>query len=174
VIGEDPATFFDPSCIPSGFKFQDPSRMGITVKLLLTHLRTRQETLGVDAFQFHHVLRHNKLEPAEYPNSELRQEADAAPPLDGLPAVLLHEESLEPPTSSKKKRGVKKSATTPKNNSKISRKHDECPDEVSPKIHLNATTDNDVDRVLSNSKMDPTGTFPRNPFYHVHQLSRFP
>jgi hypothetical protein len=67
VIGENPSQFFDISCIPSEFKFQDPSRMGITVKALLSHLRDRQKNLGVNAFNFHHVLRNNKLEPAEYP-----------------------------------------------------------------------------------------------------------
>jgi len=38
LIGEDPSKFFDISCIPPGFKFQDPSRMGINVKALLSHL----------------------------------------------------------------------------------------------------------------------------------------
>jgi hypothetical protein len=63
IIGEDPGKFFDPKCLPTGFKFQDPSRMGITVKSLLTHLRERQKEFGVNGFYFHHVLRKNKLEP---------------------------------------------------------------------------------------------------------------
>ena len=67
VIGDDPSKFFDPACIPSGFKFQDPSRMGIVVKDLLKHLCARQETHGVDAFVFHHILRNNVMEKAEYP-----------------------------------------------------------------------------------------------------------
>jgi hypothetical protein len=67
VIGEDPSKFMDPACLPIGFVFQDPSRMGIQVKNLLNHLRERQDRLGVNAFSFHHVLRNNKLEPAEYP-----------------------------------------------------------------------------------------------------------
>jgi len=43
--------------------------MGVSVKQLLLHLRERQEQLGVRAFQFHHVLRNNTLEPASYPNA---------------------------------------------------------------------------------------------------------
>jgi len=41
--------------------------MGVSVKTLLTHLRQRQEQLGVQAFFFRHILRNNELEPAEYP-----------------------------------------------------------------------------------------------------------
>jgi hypothetical protein len=39
------------------------------VKSLLSHLRQRQEQHGIQAFQFHHVLRNNELVPAEYPES---------------------------------------------------------------------------------------------------------
>jgi hypothetical protein len=41
--------------------------MGISVKSLLKHLRDRQVTLSSGAFNFHHVLRNNNLETAEYP-----------------------------------------------------------------------------------------------------------
>ena len=41
--------------------------MGISVKSLLNHLRERQTELGVNTFNFHHVLRNNKMEPSEYP-----------------------------------------------------------------------------------------------------------
>jgi hypothetical protein len=68
-IGEAPEQFFDLACLPDGFKFQDPSRMGVRIKTLLLHLRERQEQLGVRAFHFHHVLRNNTLEPASYPDS---------------------------------------------------------------------------------------------------------
>jgi hypothetical protein len=67
-IGKDPSQFFDLACVPPGFVFQDPSRMGLTVKGLLTHLRERQKEHGVRAFYFHHILRNNQLEPAEYPD----------------------------------------------------------------------------------------------------------
>ena len=43
--------------------------MGVAVKSLLAHLRERQEQCGVQAFQFHHVLRNNVLEAAAYPTS---------------------------------------------------------------------------------------------------------
>ena len=66
-IGQNPSQFFDICCLPVGFAFQDPSRMGANVKILLGHLRERQEELGVNSFRFHHVLRNNKLEPATYP-----------------------------------------------------------------------------------------------------------
>jgi hypothetical protein len=66
-IGQNPSQFFDICCLPEGFAFQDPSRMGANVKNLLGHLRERQEELGVNSFQFHHILRNNKLEPAAYP-----------------------------------------------------------------------------------------------------------
>ena len=66
-IGMDPSNYFDVACMPEGFKIQDPSRMGLTVKDLLNHLRKRQEELGVNAFRFHHVLKNQKLEVAEYP-----------------------------------------------------------------------------------------------------------
>lgn len=66
-IGMNPSNYFDEACIPEGFKFQDPSRMGLSVKELLNHLRKRQEELGVNAFRFHHIMRNQKLEPAEYP-----------------------------------------------------------------------------------------------------------
>jgi hypothetical protein len=68
-IGEDPSKFFDSSSLPEGFKFQDPSRMGLTIKDLLNHLRTRQESLGVNAFHFHHVLHNSKLEATAYPET---------------------------------------------------------------------------------------------------------
>ena len=70
-IGEDPANFFDPSCLPEGFRFQDPSRMGVNVKSLLICLRERQELYGVGAFKFHHVLCNNQLEPAKYPEAAI-------------------------------------------------------------------------------------------------------
>lgn len=139
VIGEDPAKFFDPSCIPSGFKFQDPSRMGITVKLLLSHLRARQETLGVDAFQFHHVLRNNKIETAEYPSDSGAQGQEAAPTsaLDELPTVLTHEATLQTATPSRKNGGVKTAGQTPKK--KVTKSENTiteaiCPNTVSTKI----------------------------------------
>jgi hypothetical protein len=67
VIGEEPSKFFDPACLPLGFKFQDPSRMGVAVKTLLHHLRERQADLGVNAFRFTHVLRNNDLVSSQYP-----------------------------------------------------------------------------------------------------------
>lgn len=90
--------------------------MGITVKLLLSHLRARQETLGVDAFQFHHVLRNNKIETAEYPSDtgDQGQEAAQTSASDELPTVLTHEATLEAATPSRKKGGVKRSGQTPK------------------------------------------------------------
>lgn len=72
VIGEDPSDFFDIACLPVGFKFQDPSRMGMNVKVLLNHLRGRQVEHGVNAFHFHHVLLGNKVEPAEYSDEAKR------------------------------------------------------------------------------------------------------
>jgi hypothetical protein len=57
--------------------------MGLTVKDLLNHLRTRQERLGVNAFNFHHVLRNNKLEPAAYPEAAQRIIAGETEMADG-------------------------------------------------------------------------------------------
>ena len=71
-IGNDPSKFFDEACIPDGFKFQDPSRMGLSVKVILDHLRKRQDELGVNAFHFHHILSNQKLEDAAYPPQALR------------------------------------------------------------------------------------------------------
>lgn len=70
-IGLNPSHYFDEACIPDGFKFQDPSRMGLSVKELLNHLRQRQEVLGVCAFRFHHILRNHKVVPAEYPEDAM-------------------------------------------------------------------------------------------------------
>src|SRR5258705_298941 len=66
IIGEDPSRFFDLACLPSGFKFQDPSRMGVHIKDLLNHLRERRLTYGVKAFHFHHVLHNGNQEAAQY------------------------------------------------------------------------------------------------------------
>jgi hypothetical protein len=70
LVGEDPSKFFHPDCIPVGFKFQDPSRMGASnVKQLLMHLRARQKILGVNAFHFHHVMKDKDLMEASYPET---------------------------------------------------------------------------------------------------------
>jgi hypothetical protein len=71
-IGLNPFNYFDTACIPEGFQIQDPSRMGLSVKELLNHLRQRQEDLGVNAFHFHHILKNQKLEPAEYPPEAMK------------------------------------------------------------------------------------------------------
>lgn len=67
-IAEDPTRFFDSDCYPVGFRFEDPSRMGKTVKDLLKHLRQRQEELGVNAFRFDNYLKDKKFYPAQYPD----------------------------------------------------------------------------------------------------------
>ena len=67
LIGDDPSQFFNISCLPTDFKFQDPSRMGVQVKSLLSHLWLRQEVFGVKTFQFQHVLKDNEMVLAEYP-----------------------------------------------------------------------------------------------------------
>ena len=41
-IAEDPSKFFASDCYPEGFQFEDPSRMGKTVKVLLNHLRQKK------------------------------------------------------------------------------------------------------------------------------------
>jgi hypothetical protein len=63
--------------------------MGINVKALLNLLRERQDTLGINAFRFHHVLRNNKLEDAEYPD-----ECKAAMSSDGFPGEKSEDPSL--------------------------------------------------------------------------------
>lgn len=78
-ISESPSEFFSSEFYPAGFTFQDPSRMGATsVKLLLKHLRERQETYGVNAFHFENVYRNKKFEPAKYP-AAMREVIDAGP-----------------------------------------------------------------------------------------------
>ena len=84
--------------------------MGINVKLLLNHLRERQKEHGVNAFRFHHILRNNKLEVAEYP-----EESTAVMATDG-PQVGMEDDKpvlMDPPASvstpSKKKTNIKSS-----------------------------------------------------------------
>ena len=66
-IGEAPTEFFSSDCFPDNFKFQDPSRMGSSVKCLLKHLRERQEIYGVNAFHFRNVYQGKRFHPAAYP-----------------------------------------------------------------------------------------------------------
>jgi hypothetical protein len=68
-IGENPTQFFDLVCIPEGFVFQDPSRMGQSVKVLIDHLRKREDEFGVNAFKFNQiqVCGVPDLQSAQYP-----------------------------------------------------------------------------------------------------------
>ncbi|MDX6295885.1 MAG: hypothetical protein QOH50_5055 [Kribbellaceae bacterium] len=70
-IGDNVSAFFDPACIPEGFSFQDPSRMGQSVKELVDHLRKREQEFGVNAFKFDHikVQGDQNLQPAQYPEN---------------------------------------------------------------------------------------------------------
>ena len=123
-IGDDPSKFFDNACLPTGFKFQDPSRMGVQVKSLLSHLRQRQEELGVKAFQFTHVLKNNGMEPAEYPPAA--RAALSSNPVTLEPVDLGEQESPEkqkPRGRSKKQSPTKsKSPRKPKNPAKAKHK----------------------------------------------------
>lgn len=67
-IATAPTEYFEAACLPDGFQFNEPSRMGFSAKILLDHLRLRQGDLGVKAFEFHHVLRNGQKLLAEYPS----------------------------------------------------------------------------------------------------------
>ena len=131
VIGEDPNLFFDPSCLPPGFKFQDPSRMGVQIKTLLIHLRKRQEQLGVNGFHFHYILRNNILEAAEYPDeAKAALEGKEWPNLmntEGTETPATDVQTLETPTRTPKRR-TKKGVKSPR---KKSTKGKVNPDEAS-------------------------------------------
>jgi hypothetical protein len=71
-MGLNPSNYFDMVSIPEGFRLHDPSHMGLSVKELINHLRNRQEDLGVKGFRFHHVLKNQKLEPAQYPPEAMK------------------------------------------------------------------------------------------------------
>jgi uncharacterized short protein YbdD (DUF466 family) len=116
VIGEDPSKFFDPSCLPPGFKFQDPSRMGISVKALLSHLQERQKDLGVNAFQFHHILRNNELTDAGYPTESRAAMAEEKPEVETADNDTLLDLPPATPiaTPSKKRVGKPKSPVKPR------------------------------------------------------------
>jgi hypothetical protein len=98
-IGMEPSNYFDMACIPKGFKMQDPSRMGLSVKELLNHLRKRQEELGVNAFHFHHVLKNQKLELAEYPPEAMAvvegQGGQACPSENTAPKPIAADDAAE-------------------------------------------------------------------------------
>ena len=64
--------------------------MGVQVKLLLAHLRRRQEELGVKTFQFQHVLKGSEIVPAEYPpaaRDTLSSEAVTQEPIKSDPVI---------------------------------------------------------------------------------------
>ena len=61
-----PEQFFRPEFLPPNFILQDPSRMGKLVKVLIDYIWKWQETLGVNAFHFHHIFQNNKMEEAYY------------------------------------------------------------------------------------------------------------
>ena len=67
--------------------------MGVTVKTLLIHLREHQEQYGVRAFRFHHVLRNNVVESANYPTNA-QSVLDSEDPDDQV--------ELKPKTATKK------------------------------------------------------------------------
>jgi hypothetical protein len=68
--------------------------MGMAVKILLAHLRERQEQCGVRAFQFHHVLRNNALEAATYPTSA-QAVHDADDPEDQIESKAVKPRKME-------------------------------------------------------------------------------
>lgn len=120
MIGQDPSKFFDVSCLPSGFKLQDPSRLGMSVKLLLNHLRERQEQLGVNAFCFQNILRNSKLVPAEYPSNPVNEtdnqtaeaaEDQKADPTTGSALELASTSQTPSPSKSPRKKSTKRKHT---------------------------------------------------------------
>jgi hypothetical protein len=68
-IGQNASDFFAEECLPVGFVFQDPSRMGKSVKRLIDHLRVRQEIHGVNTFNFNFTMNGNSMQPTSYPAS---------------------------------------------------------------------------------------------------------
>ena len=70
-ISKDPTEFFDKRYLPIGFKFCDPSRMGVSVKDLVVHLRKIQDDDTEIKFHFRNVLDKNEVCPAIYPDSLL-------------------------------------------------------------------------------------------------------
>ena len=105
--------------------------MGVQIKTLLIHLREQQEQLGVNSFHFHHILRNNNLEAAEY-----HDEVKAALEGKDLPNRMNTEgtempatdvQTLETPTRTPKRR-TKKGVKLPR---KKSTKGKVSPDEAS-------------------------------------------
>jgi len=91
--------------------------MGIQVKTLLSHLRQRQQDLGVRAFYFQHILRNNELEPAAY-STAVKDTLSTTPKMEPGPIVMVDSSSLAKSTKSrtpaKRKSPVKsKRAKTP-------------------------------------------------------------
>lgn len=83
------------------------------MKSLLSHLRARQEELGVNAFKFHHVLRNNKLESAEYPeDARVAMEGTVLP--DGTGGQIGAELVSEAKTSKTVKSGSRSPVKTPR------------------------------------------------------------
>jgi hypothetical protein len=68
--------YFKATCLPSGFQLNEPSHMGMSVKILLNHLRLRQEEFSVKVFTFHHIIRNGKKQSAEYPSGSTMGDAD--------------------------------------------------------------------------------------------------
>ena len=62
--------------------------MGKTVKVLIEHLRRRQDELGVNAFHFHHVFINNKIDVSSYPpeaGAIIGEKAGGRPPAEKMP-----------------------------------------------------------------------------------------
>jgi len=70
-ISKDLTEFFDKRYLPIGFKFCDPSRMGVLVKDLVTYLRKIQDDDTEIKFHFRNILDKNQVCLATYPKSLL-------------------------------------------------------------------------------------------------------
>ena len=70
--------------------------MGVGIRTLLSHLRERQEKLGVRAFHFQHVLRNNVVESACYPDSA-QSILDSEDPVEHVEVSSVNTPKVEAP-----------------------------------------------------------------------------
>ncbi|KAH9478280.1 hypothetical protein JR316_0008733 [Psilocybe cubensis] len=83
-IEKKQSAFISPNYLPRGLKLAPPRNMNMEdIRLLLTHLRQRQETFPLSqVFRFHKVKKHRKGEEmisSQYPDEEIRLEEPKRP-----------------------------------------------------------------------------------------------
>jgi len=100
--------------------------MGRSVKLLIDHLRRRQEEFGVNAFHFHHVYQNNKIQPSCYPpeaEAIITTGSDSKPIADPSPSAEIttddHNPIADPKPSSEVTTDDSKSISEPSPSAEI-------------------------------------------------------